>query len=459
MKNPTKTVVTIGEISTVETTHEVHLEKGRNRIRLEVPSQYVTSSLRVLSEDLKLCKAISPPSDLEWRIDEFKTLINTEVRVTSAANLALAIQGILTDVMEDGSIILKDAEGFSTKLSLLNDSLIFSLTIPLKGERKGLDTIIHAPAAGKYSLRLLYQTRGLSCNPTLTAIYDGASVITKLNLTASISNTSGLGFKGAQVRLQPGNMIDDNDGVQPHAFRASSKSRMESASDDSGDASVTSVGEQKMYEFPESMDVPNGQPLQVDVLSVRTVPVRKEFYVPAQESWNRQEQSEPQPVDVRLWLNSDSENTLDVSLPACRVEIIENDDKGNASIAFVSYMEALAAGEKRALDLGQSTDVKFLRRLEDAKENLEISEGKMVTEERWSVTIFNHSEEKDATVRVEEKFERKFTITDRGPKDRGLQEDGATRAHIEISTPVKAGKKPAERTAYFTVQIDEPMEK
>lgn len=223
---------------------------------------------------------------------------------------------------------------------------------------------LNASRAGEARLELSYLTSGLSWRADYVADLSRDGRTMDLSGWVTLTNGSGIAYRGAQVQLVAGevNRVEE-DVIEPAMMeRATVMAAAPMPAEES-------LAEYHLYTLPRPTDILNLQTKQVALLAAPRVPVNRELVVQGQaysyrtqsgDGWTRL------PVAATLeFVNQDG--SLGVPLPKGVVRVYSKDSRGNAQFIGEDAIEHTPKKERVTLRLGESFDVTARRKQTDFK--------------------------------------------------------------------------------------------
>lgn len=217
---------------------------------------------------------------------------------------------------------------------------------------------LRSSAAGQGDLELSYLSGGLNWKADYVANLAGDGAHMDLSGWVTLTNSSGVTYRQAQVQLVAGEVNRVRE--QRIVPMARGVVMAEAAAPPAEEA----LAEYHLYTLPRATDVQNNQTKQVALLTAPGVPVTRELVVRGQpvpygaetvDGWVKQ------PVESRLsFVNQDG--GLGVPLPAGVVRVYAQDSRGSAQFVGEDRIDHTPKGETLHLKLGESFDVTARRK-------------------------------------------------------------------------------------------------
>lgn len=372
------TVYNYGD-AVVHEARSVQLPKGKCRIQLEgLPANFVEDSFEV--------SEVSGPGAFKLGPDSFQPANLSSIALLNKAVgskitlLEQTPQGLIRNTgtlryVLGNQLVLEDANG----IQVLPLTSKFELESLPEGLSATPSLVLEPTTAetGVYLLNSMYETGGLSWSPRYAVFYDEKSgTVTKLRCRVKLTNGTGADYEDAVFKLLAAN--NTSRGGNPRARGGMARSAgLESAmpmaasmaaADYSDNASVESVGEQKIYVLPDTLSIKNGETKRPYLVVARDVPVKAELYLPAVYGYHlgmASPDDQKLPIYVRLRLKNERDSNLGQALPAGEVAVFQPDSTGKYQKTDPQLnIPAVAAGESFKLELrSPSSDVKATRRM------------------------------------------------------------------------------------------------
>ena len=217
---------------------------------------------------------------------------------------------------------------------------------------------LRSATAGQGELELSYLTGGLGWKADYVANLVGDGTRMDLSGWVTLTNSSGIAYREAQVQLVAGEVNRVREPV------VSPMARAVVMADAAAPPAEESLAEYHLYTLPRATDVQNNQTKQVSLLTAAGVPVTRELVARGQPMPYRTETADgwtQQPVESRLsFLNQDG--SLGVPLPAGVVRVYAQDSRGSAQFVGEDRIGHTPKGETLTLKLGESFDVTARRK-------------------------------------------------------------------------------------------------
>lgn len=403
-------------LAQVQETRTVKLTEGQNHILLDgIATNYRPDSLRVLGA--------KGPGTFRFRSATYQPPTLTTER-------------ILTESVGKDVSVVCDKESIKGKLlsfsggTLTIDTgsgalrLVSSADISIPQGPTGLsrtaavvieaDVVLGDIAQGEptFQLTFSYETTGIGWAAKHNAVYDDAkSQFESWQTVVSVVNNSGADFENATLRLLSAAALgnDAPGGMYKSSLRTASV-QQESASD----AAVEDVGDQKTYTIPGTVTLVNSQTRQIQLFESKNVPVKREYFVPANPygygpEGNTARQTS---VSIRLTVENCEKHNLGKPLPAGTVKIYQYNSAGIQQQTGGTQIGDKTQDETFEMVIGTASDIKYTRTLVEQTDNLSkvtaqqvpgrpVSNTPVFEDQTWEVKVYNYKRDRDVEVKVE----------------------------------------------------------
>ncbi len=369
-----------GGQAVIRESRELPLVKGKNSVQLNgLPTAFVENSLVVLGAqgpgEFNIGSSSYEPANMSGASILLKAIGTKVTLIEPSQQGPVRSTGILKFVL--GNQVVLEQDGTIVVVPLTPK---FELGEGMPEGLANTPSLVFEPSvseAGKYQVRFLYEAEGLNWASRYNAFFDQkAGKLTRFECVVDITNQSGLQIDDGEFKLFTGNNFGTGrrsypkGGVRAAAMSMSAPrggAGLESVMAD--DASVESVGEQKLFVLPDLLSIGAAATKTCNLFLAQDIPVQVELYLPVNYySYNgsvaTEEDSDKLPVMVRLRIKNDDANNLGKDMPAGEVAFFVYDSAGSEQKVDSASVEARAKGEPFKLDLRKpSADVKATRRL------------------------------------------------------------------------------------------------
>ncbi len=245
---------------------------------------------------------------------------------------------------------------------------------------------VDAPKGGNGAFELSYLTRGLAWQADYVGNLSSDGKTMDLNGWVTLTNSSGIPYRHAQVQLVAGEVNQVQRAVPTLMMR-------QRVAEDSVGAAPReeSLAEYHLYTLPRMTDIRDNQTKQVALLSAPRIPVTRELVLRGQPSFYQTQFSDgwtKLSVDSNLTFVNKG-GSLGVPLPKGTVRIYAKDSRGNAQFVGEDAIDHTPKNETVTLKLGESFDVTARRKQTDFKKLAGTSAYNYVYEAAFAVEIKN----------------------------------------------------------------------
>lgn len=286
----------------------------------------------------------------------------------------------------------------------------------------------------EHEMEVSYLTGGLSWSADYILTLDDDDQYADLTGWVTITNTSGVEFEDAELKLVAGDVNRVRD-----EFLYYELDRADKAMSLGGAPAFEerSLFEYHLYKLGFPTTVKNNQTKQIQLLSASDVPVEKQYVfgrIPGSTSWYSQSDK----VKVVIKLKNSEENNMGMPLPAGRVRVNKADVDGSLEFVGEDSIEHTPKDEELLLYVGDAFDV--------VGERVNVSTtrvGSNARREKYSIELRNHKGEAIDVHVVETMASGSFEILDKSHDF--TQIDAYT---IEFVVPV-----PADGSSTVTYEV------
>jgi len=279
---------------------------------------------------------------------------------------------------------------------------------------------LESAAAADASVALSYLTGGLSWTADYVATLAEDEETLALQSWATVTNTSGIGYDGAALRLVAGDVNREQQPVFAWAAMAES-----AAVGLAADMSAGAAFDYQVYAYDRAVTLSDNQTKQVALLSADAVPVRKTYVLAGDGGayfGTRTAENLERP-SIHLTLVNDESNGLGLPLPRGVVRVYA--PAGPIGPLFVGEdsIPHTPAGEEIELVVGRAFDITVERRQTDFSDSRAAGLNKRVYESAHEIVVRN-GKDKAVEVRLEEPMQGDWEIlTESQPH---VRQDAAT---------------------------------
>jgi hypothetical protein len=239
-------------------------------------------------------------------------------------------------------------------------------------------------AETEHEMEVSYLTGGLSWSADYILILDDDDRFADLTGWVTITNTSGVEFEDAELKLVAGNVNRATDEVVYYDLARGEKALSMSPAPAFEERSLF---EYHLYKLGFPTTVKNNQTKQIQLLSASNIPVEKQYVfgrIPGSTRWYGYSDN----VKVVLRFKNSEENNLGMPLPAGRVRVNKADVDGSLEFVGEDAIEHTPKDEELLLYIGDAFDVVGER------ENVSTTKvGSNARREKYSIELRNHKSE------------------------------------------------------------------
>lgn len=449
------------QFAQVQETRKITLKAGANRIQLNgIAANYRPASLRLVGAtgagQLKYKSATYQAANLTTDRLLLES-VGKEVTAWRTTKDGLqAVTGKLLNV--NGGLLALDVSG---KVELVTANNV-SLSETPKGLSTSASLVVEttATADGEYTVEFFYETGGLSWSAQHSLFFDDEkSVVTGWESSVVLVNNTGTSFKNATFRLLTGKVAAADAPGRMYGARSAMAAPMSESADA---AVVESVGDQKTYTLPNTVDLGEGQTRQVPLFSSKDVPVKQSYVVGNYNSGGYYNPGKQQ-ATVRLTVNNCEAHNLGKALPGGIVKVYQANSGKKQQLAGSVRIGDKAQDEIFDLDIATSSDVKWEAKL--AKQEAVAGAAQpapavgggvrpvrvapqqngneaVFEDHTYEITVFNFKRNKDVEVKVEISVPGKQDLAPEWKKP------SADRAETTITV-----KKSDKTTVTYTIRV------
>lgn len=239
-------------------------------------------------------------------------------------------------------------------------------------------------AQTEHEMEVSYLTGGLSWSADYILTLDDDDQFADLTGWVTITNTSGVEFEDAELKLVAGDVNRVRDEVFYYELARSDKAL---ALGTAPAFEERSLFEYHLYKLGFPTTVKNNQTKQIQLLSASDIPVEKQYVfgsIPGSTRWYGQSDK----AKVVLRFKNSEENNMGMPLPAGRVRVNKADVDGSLEFVGEDSIEHTPKDEELTLYVGDAFDV--------VGEKVNVSTtrvGSNARREKYSIELRNHKTE------------------------------------------------------------------
>jgi hypothetical protein len=255
---------------------------------------------------------------------------------------------------------------------------------------------------------LSYLTSGLSWRADYVARYDRDAGRIDLKAWATVTNTTGMDFKGANIKLVAGDVNRMAPQPPPRAMRAMEMQRDTASASMAKGGGAEGLVAYHMYSLTAATTLNDRESKQLALLDGPGVAVKRELVARSQPYFfttSLRGQAQEGRAELQLAFKNNTAAKLGIPLPAGIVRVYTTDSDGTPQFLGEGGIDHTAVGGEVNLKLGTDFDVPVVREQTNfvrASDNITLSS--------WRVTIRN-AKSSTVTVRVIEQLPGSWEIT------------------------------------------------
>lgn len=383
------------DLGVVRETRSILLKKGISDVKItDVPERINPSTVKiklngkVLEQNYKYDLA-NINSILSKYIDKEIILVKDEKEISGILISASANQIVLK--RNDGGIIMvTNLNDYRLMTSSLPDNLITRPTLVWK---------IESDKEGAQNAEMTYHTGGMSWKTEYVAVLSDDEKTMSLDSWVNISNTSGLSYNDAEVKLVAGKVNTVNEEMGGYASNMDYSRKLSLMAP--REITETPLFEYHLYTIPGKTSLADNEDKQIALYNSEKISVNKILNVSTSEYTANQEK---QDVNVVIeFLNSKS-NNLGMALPAGIVRMHKTSGK-NAEFIGEDQIDHTPKDEKIKLRIGKSFDI-------TAKQDLVSQEtlSERIVEKEFKVKLANRKDAGSEKIEYEMRFYNTFKV-------------------------------------------------
>ncbi|HEX2623370.1 MAG TPA: hypothetical protein VHL11_24585, partial [Phototrophicaceae bacterium] len=334
--------------------------------------------------------------------------IDQEISVTMTDAAGTVYRGTLlsgsySDIIlrqENGEVVvLSLAETRDVRFPQLPDGLI---------TRPTLRWLVQAGASGDQQVELTYLAGGMNWTADYNLLLASDNKALDLNGWVTLTNTSGTGYKDAQLKLVAGDVNRVVDAVAADGMIY--EERAMEAPAPTASVEQREFNEYKLYEVKRLVTIGNNETKQVEFVSGTNIPATTFFVYDASVPYYyygspiRDQfygNTGVTTVSNYLEFTTGKENGIDAALPAGRVRVYQEDTDGAALLIGENTIQHTPKGETIQLYLGNAFDLVGER----IQTNFIIVSSNVI-QETYEIHLRNRKENDSVQVRVPEHLSR-----------------------------------------------------
>ena len=325
---------------------------------------------------------ISPQSLLQQSVGQEVTVISTNTAtgkdLAQRARVLSVEQGVVLDI---GGKIHTSVPG-----RIVYDSLPAGLRAT-----PTLVMSVTGPANKDTDAEFSYLTSGLTWRADYVMQYDPDASRMDLAAWATITNTTGVDFKDAKVKLVAGDVnrvARPEPPTPPRPMMMRDQEMAMSAKTMADDVGTQTLDANHMYTIARPVTLADKESRQLALLTGQGIAVRRELIVRNEQPYIYHSAMQGQPQETRaeaeLIFKNDAAAKLGTALPAGTVRVYGPDDQGAPQFLGEANIDHVASGSEVRVKLGREFDVPVTREQTNfvhASDTINISV--------WKITVRN----------------------------------------------------------------------
>lgn len=415
----------------------VQLKQGVNQLAFPNVSRGLRPATVVLGAEAKDAKFSVLEQNFEFRQlnrkNILKAYVGRKVRVVTRHPTTGEEKSVDAELISvDGGIVLKIGDRIETGTP---GRLVFDGLPPGLRASPTLLATVQSGSAQTLPLKLSYITGGLGWQADYVASLAPDDKSLDLNVWITLTNTSGIDYKDAALRLVAGTV----NVVSQRVRRRVAKGAMEVAAapprDGGGGVSGAKFADYHVFTVNRPVTILDRQTKQITLMKAAAVPVRKEFRVVSGASARRQGGVQKPPVNIYIEFENEKKSKLGTPLPAGVVRVYKAAAKAESLFVGEDRIGHTPEGRKVRLRLGQTFDITAERKQTDysAKGFVKSGPGKRGFEAEYEIELKNAGKN-PVEVLVVERIPGDWRILDETSRHKKFS---ATEAHWVVTVPAK----------------------
>jgi hypothetical protein len=379
---------------------ELHFADVASQIQPEtvrIVSLTAPRQLTVLEQDYRY-DLLSPQKLLQYYVGKQVTLVRRITENNSTKEVSMEA----TLLSDNNGPIWQVGNQIITGMSA--DRYVFPSLPPNLYSKPTLVWLLDNRGAGEQKLEADYMTKSVNWSADYVLTLPTEAMVADLNSWVTVSNSSGVIFRDAQLQLVAGQVHQAMQNIRPLAGRMVA---MEAKAAAPG-ISEEGLSEYHLYSIQRSVTLPNNSSKQIAFVRASGIKVQKTYEITGQPSYfyspYRGGQPTKEPVQAHLKFKNSENNSLGVPLPAGVVRVYQADSKGQMQFVGEDRISHTPKDEDLNLYVGNAFDVTAERKQTDFQ-----TLGRDVYESAFQITIRNHKKEA-ITVDVNEPVTGQWTV-------------------------------------------------
>jgi hypothetical protein len=252
-----------------------------------------------------------------------------------------------------------------------------------------------------------YLTGGLSWHADYVVQYDTDAARMDLTAWATITNTTGIAFKDARLRLVAGDV--NRAAPPPRPLRMEAKTMAAAAPAMADNVTEQSFDAHHLYTMGKPVTLADQESKQLALLSGQGIAARRELVVRNEQPYIYSNAVRGQIPEIRadaeIVFKNDTAAKLGVPLPAGTMRVYGMDEQGAPQFMGESAIDHTAVGSEVRVKLGRDFDVPVIR-----EQTTFVRASDTITVSAWKITVKN-AKAKPIKVRLIEPMPESWEIT------------------------------------------------
>ncbi len=440
-----------GGIGLIHDNRRIQLQDGTNQLAFPGVSRGLRPATAVLEPTAKDSGFSVVEQNFEFRQINHQNILRAyvgrKVRVVQRHPTTGEENTIEAELLSvDGGVVLKIGDRIETGTP---GRLVFDGLPPGLRPSPTLLATVQSGGVQTVPVKLSYLTSGLGWQADYVASLAPDEKSLDLNVWITLTNTTGVDYKDATLRLVAGTVNVVSGGGRSRGERAEGMvvARAAVPSTDGAQVSGAKFADYHVFTVNRPVTLLDRQTKQILLMKAAAVPARKEFRVDGSANPRRLGGIQKPAVHVFLEIENEKKAKLGTPLPQGVVRVYRADAKSEALFIGEDRIGHTPEGRKVRLRLGQTFDITAERKQTDysAKGFVKSGPGKRGFEAAYEVELKNAGKE-DAEVIVAERIPGDWRILEES--SRHVKK---TVSLVEWTVRVPAGGKAVHRYRVRTI--------
>ena len=343
----------------------------------------------------------------------------------------------------DAGLVLKIGDRIETDYS---GRLIFPNIPADLYDQPTLTINVEATDPGQRDVELSYLTNGLTWRADYVAELNNAEDALNLNGWVTLTNTSGIPYKNADIQFVAGSVNRIRPvAPRPMMFKAHSLNTADAVA--VGSAMIEEpLMDYHLYSLGRKTDIASNQTKQLSLLSASAIKIKKEYkftnIIPVYRGRNSPGEFSTRNAEVVLQFDNNKESNLGLSLPAGIIRVYKANSKNNLFFVGEDQIAHIPENGEVKLKLGSAFDVTV-----QGKETAYSAFSDKAYEAGYALT-FKNAKDTPVKITYRQDFAHQWTITE---SSLPYTTASAQQAEWNIEIPAKG-----QKILNYTVRIQKP---